>query len=45
MALTRFLGIFALLVAMSNEVFFAQAEPLPTTAVIIIDKEVLNTTI
>jgi Skp family chaperone for outer membrane proteins len=39
MALTRFLGIFALLVAMSNEVFFAQAEPLPTTAVIIIDKE------
>ena len=39
MGFARILAIFVLLAAMNTEVTFAQAGPLPTTAVIIIDKE------
>jgi Skp family chaperone for outer membrane proteins len=39
MGFTRFLGIFTLLVTVNSVVIFAQAGPLSTTAVIIIDKD------
>jgi Skp family chaperone for outer membrane proteins len=39
MGFARFFGTFAFLVTISSEVIFAQAGPLPNTAVIIIDKE------
>ena len=39
MGFQRFFGIFALLISISTGVIYAQAGPLPTTAVIIIDKD------